>query len=52
MSLEMVDYQKSLEALQIKLSEREKGLQVCQEDVTRLERRAEDYKSQIGNPIP
>lgn len=48
MSLEMEDYQKSLEALQTKLSEKEKSLQDSQEEVSRTEKRAEDFKAQIG----
>ena len=48
MSLEMEDYQKSLEALQIKLAEKEKALQDSQEEVSRVDKRAEDFKTQIG----
>ena len=48
MSLEMEDYQKSLEALQTKLSDKEKALQDSQEEVSRTEKRAEDFKAQIG----
>ena len=48
MSLEIDDYQKSLEALQTKLLEKEKELADSQEDVSRTEKRTEDIKAQIG----
>ena len=48
MSLEMEDYQKSLEALQNKLSEKEKALQDSLEEVSRVDKRADDFKTQIG----
>ena len=48
MSLEMEDYQKSLEALQTKLSEKEKELQDSLEEVSRVDKRADDFKTQIG----
>lgn len=48
MSLEMEDYQKSLEALQIKLAEKEKALQDSQDEVSRVDKRADDFKTQIG----
>ena len=48
MSLEMEDYQKSLEALQSKLSEKEKALQDSLEEVSRVDKRADDFKTQIG----
>ena len=48
MSLEMEDYQKSLEALQTKLAEKEKALQDSQDEVSRVDKRADDFKTQIG----
>ena len=48
MSLEIDDYQKSLEALQTKLLEKEKELADSQEEVSRTEKRTEDIKAQIG----
>ena len=48
MSLEMEDYQKSLEALQTKLSTKEKALHDSQDEVTRVDKRADDFKTQIG----
>lgn len=48
MSLEMEDYQKSLETLQAKLSDKEKALQDSQSEVSRTEKRAQDFKAQIG----
>lgn len=44
----MEDYQKSLEALQIKLAEKEKALQDSQDEVSRVDKRADDFKTQIG----
>ena len=49
MSLEMEDYQKSLEALQSKLSEKEKALQDSLEEVSRVDKKADDFKTQIGD---
>ena len=51
MSLEMEDYQKSLETLQTKLSDKEKALQDSQSEVSRTEKRAQDFKAQIGEII-
>lgn len=48
MSLEMEDYQKSLQALQTKLAEKEKALQDSQDEVSRVDKRADDFKTQIG----
>ena len=48
MSLEMEDYQKSLQALQTKLGEKEKALQNSQDEVSRVDKRADDFKTQIG----
>ena len=48
MSLEMEDYQKSLEALQTKLAEKEKALRDSQDEVSRVDKRADDFKTQIG----
>lgn len=47
MSLEMEDYQKSLETLQNKLSEKEKALQDSLEEVSRVDKKADDFKTQI-----
>lgn len=44
----MEDYQKSLEALQTKLAEKEKALQDSQDEVSRVDKRADDFKTQIG----
>ena len=51
MSLEMEDYQKSLETLQTKLTDKEKALQDSQSEVSRTEKRAQDFKAQIGERI-
>ena len=48
MSLEIDDYQKSLEAQQTKLLEKEKELADSLEEVSRTEKRTEDIKAQIG----
>ena len=48
MRLEMEDYQKSLQALQTKLAEKEKAFQDSQDEVSRVDKRADDFKTQIG----
>ena len=47
----MEDYQKTLETLQTKLSDKEKALQDSQSEVSRTEKRAQDFKAQIGEII-
>ena len=44
----MEDYQKSLQALQTKLAEKEKAFQDSQDEVSRVDKRADDFKTQIG----
>ena len=48
MNLEIEDYQKTLDNLQIKLEEREKQYRESQDEIGSRERRLDDAKAQIG----
>ena len=48
MSLEIAEYERTLESLQSKLDERVQQLQDAQDEIGRQEKRAEDYKMQVG----
>jgi chromosome segregation ATPase len=48
MTLEIDEYERTLESLQAKLDERVQQLQAAQDEIGRQEKRVEDYKTQIG----
>lgn len=48
MSLEIAEYERTLESLQSKLDERVQQLQDAQDEIGRQEKRVEDYKMQVG----
>lgn len=51
MTLEIAEYERTLESLQAKLDERVQQLQAAQDEIGRQEKRVEDYKAQIGEYI-
>ena len=51
MSLEIAEYERTLESLQSKLDERVQQLQDAQDEIDRQEKRVEDYKMQVGENV-